>query len=92
MAASGVDLDAKLRIFDDYASVAVDSLIEWLTWHRDDLIALARGRHVEGHYRYGDANFLEWNDGELLANTAQELADAIVYQSRAEYRSAEGER
>lgn len=89
---SSVDLDAKLTIFDEYADVAVDSLIEWLSKHKEDLIVLARGRHVEGHYRYGNKNFLEWDDGELLANTAQELADAIVYQSRAEKRANEGGR
>lgn len=80
------DLDAKLAIFDRHAGEAVDELIEWLTRHRGDLIALARGRHVSGHYRYGDANFLEWSDGDLDAETAEELADAIVYRSRRIYR------
>lgn len=79
-------LDAKLSVFDEHAEEAVDELITWLRDHRGDLIALARGRHVEGHYRYGDSNFLEWGDGELLAQTAQELADAIVYGSRTIHR------
>lgn len=79
-------LDAKLAVFDAQAERAVDELVAWLTDRRADLVALARGRHVEGHYRYGDANFLEWGDGELLAQTAQELADAIVYQSRTIHR------
>lgn len=80
-------LDAKLAIFDAHSDGAITALIDWLIDHADDLIALARGRHVEGHYRYGDSNFLEWSDGELRAQTAQELADAIVYESRALYRS-----
>ena len=81
-------LDAKLEVFDQEAEAAIDDLIRWLTEQRADLIAVARGRHVEGHYRYGDANFLEWSYGELQAQTAQELADAIVYQSRTRYRNA----
>lgn len=80
------DLDAKLEIFDRHAHEAVDEIIDWLTNHRDDLIALARGRHVEGHYRYGNRNFLEWDDGRLHAEEAQELADAIVYESRRIHR------
>ena len=81
-------LDAKLSVFDEHAEQAVDELLGWLSDHRADLIALARGRHVEGHYRYGDSNFLEWSDGELVAQTAQELADAVVYRSRSIYRRA----
>lgn len=75
-------LDAKLALFDLHADQAVDEIIEWLQTSRSDLVALARGRHVEGHYRYGDGNFLEWDDGELRAQWAQEVADAIVYGSR----------
>jgi hypothetical protein len=77
-----VDLDAKLDAFDENAEEAVDLLIGWLQAHRSDLIALARGRHVWGHYRYGNRNFLEWGDGELLVAMAEELADGIVYGSK----------
>lgn len=85
VAAAGApeELTAKLEIFDEFADQAVQDLVVWLLASRAELVALARGRHVDGHYRYGDHNFLEWNDGELRAETAQELADAIVYQSRA---------
>lgn len=75
-------LDAKLELFDRHADQAVDDLIAWLTEHRADLIAVARGRHVWGHYRYGDANFLEYDAQRLRAEQAEELADAIVYGSR----------
>lgn len=76
------DLDAKLAVFDTQATNAVEFLIDWLGDHAADLIAMARGRHVEGHYRYQDRNFLEYDSDELLAQAAQELADAIVYISR----------
>lgn len=79
-------LDAKLAVFDEHAREAVLDLVDWMLEHTDDLVAVARGRHVEGHYRYGNRNFLEWSDGELEAQTAQELADAIVYRSRTIHR------
>lgn len=83
-------LDTKLAVFDEYAKEAVDYIIDWFTNHRSDLIALARGRHVEGHYRYGNKNFLEWSTEEILAQAAQEGADKIVYVSRVLYRNATG--
>jgi hypothetical protein len=86
------DLDAKLDVFDRYAHQAVAELIGWLTEHPEDLIALARGRHIDGHYRYGDGNFLEYDDGRLRAETAEEIADAIVYRSRQIKRRVEGGR
>ena len=77
-----MDLDAKLDVFDANAKTAVRFLIDWLRDNPDDLIALARGRHVEGHYRYGERGLFEYDDAHLLAESAQELADAIVYISR----------
>lgn len=82
------ELTAKLEVFDEFADEAVRNLVVWLLASRRELVALARGRHVDGHYRYGDRNFLEWDDGELRAETAQELADAIVYETRALARAA----
>lgn len=77
-----MSLDAKLADFDDHADDAVDDLIDWLEEHRDDLIAVARGRHVTGHYLYEDRNFAEYDIPRLRKETADELADAIVYTSR----------
>lgn len=45
----------------------------------DELIAIARGRHAWGHYRYGDGLMYEYDQDELVANAAEELADAINY-------------
>lgn len=78
-----MSLDAKLEVFDEHANQAVDELIAWLDQCRDDLIAVARGRHVTGHYLYGDVNFKEWGRRRLRKETAEELADAIVYTTRA---------
>lgn len=85
------DLDAKLEIFDRHANEAVDEIIGWLIQNRDDLIAVARGRHVIGHHLFGDSNFLEWDDGRLRAEQAEELADAIVYGSRLIHRRSQQE-
>jgi hypothetical protein len=81
-------LAAKLDVFDEFADQAVRDLVVWLLASRRELVALARGRHIDGHYRYGDRNLTEWDDDVLRAETAQELADAIVYQSRALARQA----
>jgi hypothetical protein len=80
-------LEAKLEIFDRYAHDAVRDLIGTLAVYAEDLVVLARGRHVDGHYRYGDRNFLEWDDGEMLAQQMQELADAIVYGTQRRHRA-----
>lgn len=77
-----MSLDAKLATFDEYAEEAVDDLIRWLSENRSDLVAVARGRHVLGHYLYGNRNFAEWDRDRLLAETAEELGDAIVYTTR----------
>lgn len=77
-----LQLDAKLDIFDRHAGAAVDEILEWLSTRRDELIAVARGRHVEGHYRYGDEGLFEHGVRELRAEAAQEIGDAIVYLAR----------
>lgn len=78
-----MSLDAKLATFDQHADQAVTELIEWLTADRAALIALAKGRHVEGHYRYADKLMYEYSRDELRAEASQELGDAINYLARA---------
>lgn len=59
---------------------------------RDDLweevVNVAKARHILGHYEYGDGNFLRWEDGKVTAAIIEELADAVVYQSWLEERGA----
>jgi hypothetical protein len=73
------ELAEKLESFDQHAGAAVDALLEWIARDRDALIAAARGRLVEGHYRYGDRLMYEYTVDELLAEASQEVADAINY-------------
>lgn len=73
------DLDTKLRDLDEYRLAAVHFLIDWLREDMHPLASMARGRHVEGSYRYGDKLMYEYTQNELKAEAAQELADAVNY-------------
>jgi hypothetical protein len=70
---------AKLEAHDEYAKAAVRYLIDWMREEPETLLAMARGRHAEGHYRFGDSVMYEYDQATLLAEAAQELADAINY-------------
>lgn len=74
-------VQAKLLAHDEYARAAVRYLIDWLRDDPEPLLAMARGRHAEGHYRYGDTLMFEYTQQELDAEAAQEIADAICYLS-----------
>lgn len=76
------ELGAKLELFDKHAAAALDEIRDWLDNHPDELLVIARGRHVEGHYRFGDKGLFEYGHMELKAEASQELADAIVYLAR----------
>jgi|DewCreStandDraft_4_1066084.scaffolds.fasta_scaffold31704_3 hypothetical protein len=75
-------LTGKLEEHDAHAEAAVDWLRAFLDEYRVELLALARGRHVLGHFRYGDRLMYEYDRDRLAAEIAEELADAIVYAAR----------
>ena len=75
-------LDAKLKRYDEFSQAAVDYLVSWLQEYPEELIAVARGRHIMGHLRWGDKNWGEYSEDDLLAETGEELGDAIVYIAR----------
>jgi hypothetical protein len=70
---------AKLETHEEWAPAAIRYLIDWLRDDPEPLLAMARGRHAEGHYRYGDTVMYEYDQPTLLAEAAQELADAVNY-------------
>lgn len=76
------DLDSKLADFDRHADLAVTFLIGWLEEHREYLISGARGRLIWGHYRFRDSLMYEYGPDELRANAAEEIFDAINYETR----------
>jgi hypothetical protein len=74
-----IDVDTKLQAHDEYARAALRYIIDWCRDEPEPLLAMARGRHAEGHYRYGDTVMFEYSQQTLQAEAAQELADAIAY-------------
>ena len=76
---SGAAINTKLEQHDEYARAAVRYLIDWLRDDPEPLLAMARGRHAEGHYRFGDSLMFEYSQNELTAEAAEEIADAICY-------------
>ncbi len=72
-------MDIKLRRHEQHAQDAVDYLIAWLKERPEEVIAVARGRHVMGHLRWGDRHWGEYSEDDLVAETAEELGDAINY-------------
>jgi hypothetical protein len=71
----------KLEQHDEFAPAAVRYIIDWLRHEPEPLLAMARGRHAEGHYRFGDKLMFEHSQETLLAEAAQEIADAVCYLS-----------
>lgn len=72
----------KLDRFDTNAHQAVDQLIAMLNEHRDEIITVARARHITGHFVHGDTVLFEYTAGRLMKETFEELADAVVYMAR----------
>lgn len=54
-------------------------LVDWLRENPEQVLDLARARLTTGHYVYGDARMYEYDQGRLLKETLEELADAVVY-------------
>lgn len=61
---------------------AFDHLLLFMEAFRSELIAMARGRYAEGVLRYPDGPLYRKTGPELDAETAQEIADALVYMRR----------
>lgn len=70
---------SKLLAHDEFAPAALRYIIDWCRDDPEPLLAMARGRHAEGHYRYRETLMFEYSQDELTAEAAQELADAICY-------------
>lgn len=75
-------MNNKLVAFDHEADAAVTWLLAFLDEYREELIHLARGRQVLGHFLYADTLMYEYDARRLAAEIAEELADAIVYAAR----------
>lgn len=49
--------------------------------HRDEVLTLARARHITGHFVYGDTRMYEYDRGRLVKEILEEAADAVVYSA-----------
>ena len=74
-----MSLRAKLYDVDRHQEKTRTFLHSFLADHWDELVTLAKGRLVTGHFVWGDKNFKEWDANRLLKECAEELADAINY-------------
>jgi hypothetical protein len=73
-------LEAKLAMFDAEADAVCSALFSSMHQdQREELLALARMRHIAGHGLYGDRELFEWDDERLERERNEELADAIIY-------------
>ena len=77
-----MSLDRKLQTHERYAHRALVCIRQWLETDDEGLLAMARGRHVWGHYRHGDTLFYEYSPEQLLSEAAEEIADCINYWAR----------
>lgn len=75
-------LESKIADFDRNADAALTWLVNFLEDYREPIIHAARGRLVEGHFRYGDRLMYELSRDELAAEIVQELADGVNYAAR----------
>ena len=72
----------KLDRFDRHAHTAVARLRAMLDEMEDEIVTIARARHITGHYVHGDRELFEYTAGRLDKETLEEIADAVVYQAR----------
>jgi hypothetical protein len=79
---------AKAAVIDKHEVMAYHRLIDLFHLHWNEILTVARGRHILGHYEYGDSNLFEWSDGKVRAAIIEELADAVVYQAWLEERAS----
>jgi hypothetical protein len=85
------NLEEKLEVFDIHCEEAVDFLLSWISENRDELIAKARSRHISGHHVHGDGELFEFTPEQLKEERIEELADAVVYQTRLAFLDIEAE-
>jgi hypothetical protein len=71
-----------LAAFERHADLAVTYLTRYLEEKREALIDLARERFLEGFVLYPDRPLFRKSSWELLGETDEELADAVVYVAR----------
>lgn len=72
----------KLDRFDRHADHALTRVVQMIEEMRDEIVTVARARHITGHFVHHDGELFEYDAGRLDKETLEELADAVVYQAR----------
>ena len=72
-------MNDKLVSVDRHAVKTRAFLHGFIDSYYDELVLMAKGRLVRGHFQFGDRNYKEWDADRLLAELSEELADAINY-------------
>lgn len=72
----------ELASFDRHANLAVTYLISYLEEKREEILHLARQRFVAGYDLFPDRPLFSKTPEQLLRETDEELADAVVYVAR----------
>ena len=74
-----MSLNGKLASIDRREQQTKTFLLSFIEEYWDELTLMAKGRLVRGHFEYEDRNYKEWSAERLLAELAEEIADAINY-------------
>ena len=74
-----MSLAGKLAAVDRRGEQTKTFLLAFIDEYWDELTLMAKGRLVRGHFEYEDRNYKEWSAERLLAELAEEIADAINY-------------
>lgn len=74
-----MSLAGKLSNVDRHGEKTRVFLHAFIDEYWDELTLMAKGRLVRGHFEYEDRNYKEWSAERLLAELAEEIADAINY-------------
>lgn len=74
-----MSLAGKLSAVDRRGEQTKTFLLAFIDEYWDELTLMAKGRLVRGHFEFEDRNYKEWSAERLLAELAEEIADAINY-------------
>jgi hypothetical protein len=82
-------MNEHLADFDRHSAQAVEMLVNLLNANKPLIIALARTRFIRGFEMYPEGRLFAFGTSRLTQETLEELADAVVYQTRQQAQTLE---
>lgn len=73
---------AKLEHWEAHKDLALAWVLAFAHEHGDEILHVARARHITGHHVHGDGEMYEFSRGRLTKEVIEELADAVNYALR----------